>query len=50
MICPDCREKSLTPYMGGQFGKYICKNCDYIGPVYLVEDKEQKQQESKNSK
>jgi hypothetical protein len=38
MICPHCLEESLTPYMGGQFGTYFCKSCEYIGAVYFEKD------------
>ncbi len=33
--CPQCRAEAITWYMGGQFGKYLCKSCGYIGPVVL---------------
>jgi transposase-like protein len=37
--CPTCKEKnSMTPYMGLQFGKYICKKCEYIGAIVLEEE------------
>ena len=36
--CPSCKKDAVTPYMGGQFGKYICKNCGYIGALVIEED------------
>ena len=37
-ICPVCKSKNVTLYMGGPFGKYQCKKCNYIGNLIL--DKE----------
>ncbi len=37
--CPNCGSTDVTLYLGGQFGTYICKNCGYIGPLILEEDK-----------
>ena len=37
--CPTCRSVDITYYMGGQFGKYACKKCGYIGPLILEDDK-----------
>ncbi|MFQ5620914.1 MAG: NAD(P)/FAD-dependent oxidoreductase, partial [Candidatus Nanoarchaeia archaeon] len=38
MNCPDCRSTEITLYMGGQFGKYLCKSCGYVGPLILEKD------------
>ncbi len=38
-LCPSCRSKNITLYMGGQFGKYKCKDCGYVGPL-IIEKKE----------
>ena len=27
----------MTPYMGWQFGKYMCKKCGYVGVIQLIE-------------
>ncbi|HIG93839.1 MAG: hypothetical protein QT02_C0004G0028 [archaeon GW2011_AR9] len=35
--CPSCKSTKVTLYMGGQFGKYICKNCGYVGNLILEE-------------
>lgn len=41
MICPECKkEETLQPYMGLQFGKYKCKNCNYLGPISLESKKQ----------
>lgn len=41
MICPECKkEETLQPYMGLQFGKYKCKNCNYLGPISLERKKQ----------
>ena len=38
--CPICKAKnSMTPYMGLQFGKYICKKCSYVGSLVIEEGK-----------
>ena len=37
-----CKSKNVDLYMGGQFGKYICKNCKYIGNLVLEKDKKNK--------
>lgn len=34
-MCPKCKLENVTLYMGGQFGKYQCKDCGYIGPLIL---------------
>ncbi|MFH1376152.1 MAG: hypothetical protein ABIH25_00795 [Candidatus Woesearchaeota archaeon] len=36
--CPICKSTNITLYMGGQFGKYQCKDCDYIGTIIIEED------------
>jgi len=36
--CPKCKSTSITPYMGGQFGKYQCKKCGYVGVIAMEED------------
>lgn len=36
--CPNCKSEKITLYMGGQFGKYICKKCNYLGPIVVEED------------
>ncbi len=38
-VCPMCKSENITLYMGGQFGKYICKDCDYIGPLIIEKKK-----------
>lgn len=37
-LCPSCKSKEITLFMGGVFGKYKCKKCGYIG--LLVVEKE----------
>jgi len=34
-ICPSCKSFDITFYMGGKFGKYICKKCGYVGPLII---------------
>jgi hypothetical protein len=34
-ICPKCKSADITLYMGGKFGKYLCKKCGYIGPIII---------------
>ncbi len=36
--CPQCKSENIDLYMGGQFGKYQCNDCGYVGPVVLEED------------
>jgi hypothetical protein len=38
--CPVCQSEEITTYMGGQFGKYICKKCGYIGPLVIETNKQ----------
>ncbi|MFC1648465.1 hypothetical protein ACFL1B_03315 [Nanoarchaeota archaeon] len=38
MICPQCTSNNITAYMGGQFGKWQCKDCNYIGALILEEE------------
>lgn len=46
-MCPECKQdQTLQPYMGLQFGKYKCKNCDYIGPISLEREKPQNSENS----
>lgn len=35
LTCPICKRSNLELYMGGQFGKYQCKNCGYVGSLVL---------------
>ena len=48
-ICPICKHSSITFYMGGQFGKYECKDCGYVG-VIIIEEDENKDKKSKRRK
>lgn len=41
-ICPECRSNQITLYMGGQFGKYECKKCGYIGALILEREDKKK--------
>lgn len=38
--CPVCKSSDVTLYMGGQFGKYQCKKCSYIG--FVIDDNKNK--------
>ncbi|MBW2991218.1 TFIIB-type zinc ribbon-containing protein [Candidatus Woesearchaeota archaeon] len=33
--CPHCRSTNVTLDTGGQTGKYICKDCKYIGGLII---------------
>jgi len=37
--CPKCGSEDISLFLGGQFGKYKCKKCGYIGPMIIEEDK-----------
>lgn len=41
-LCPICKKDAMTPYMGLQFGKYICKNCGYVGVLVLEKEENKK--------
>ena len=41
-ICPICKQPSITFYMGGQFGKYECKDCGYVGVIIVEKDENKK--------
>lgn len=36
--CPECRSSELELYLGGQFGKYRCRSCGYIGALVVEQD------------
>ena len=36
--CPVCLSYELELYMGGQFGKYRCKSCGYLGPLVVEQE------------
>ena len=38
--CPKCKSENITLSMGGVFGKWECKDCDYLGPIVVEQDKE----------
>ena len=38
VLCPKCESENVTLYMGGQLGKYQCKNCGYIGALILEKE------------
>lgn len=40
--CPKCKSANITLYMGGQFGKYQCKKCGYVGSLVLEEYEDKK--------
>ncbi len=35
LVCPVCKSTEITLDTGGITGKYMCKNCGYIGSVVL---------------
>ncbi len=35
MYCPKCKQQTLVPYMGWNFGTHLCKTCGYIGPLFI---------------
>ncbi len=37
MKCPVCNSENITLYQGW-FGKYYCKDCEYVGVVVLEEE------------
>jgi len=37
--CPRCGSEDIFLFIGGQTGQYKCKNCGYIGPLIIEEDK-----------
>lgn len=37
-ICPKCKSSNITLDMGGYSGKYICKDCGYVGALVLEKD------------
>lgn len=39
--CPKCGSENLVLDLGGQTGKYQCKDCGYIG-VFVIEEFEEK--------
>ncbi len=40
IYCPECGSSRLYYYLGGKTGQiYVCKNCNYQGPL-IVEDGE----------
>ncbi|MFH1210669.1 MAG: hypothetical protein V1645_02020 [archaeon] len=48
--CPVCKSEEITTYMGGQFGKYICKKCGYIGPLVIEEPNKQSNKQTPKAK
>ena len=36
--CPHCKSSNITLDMGGQSGKYICKDCGYVGSLIIEEE------------
>lgn len=37
--CPECKSEEIVEYMGGQFGKWQCKKCGYVGVIVIEEEK-----------
>ena len=35
--CPNCKSTNITLDTGGQTGKYLCKDCGYIGGFVIEE-------------
>ncbi len=35
IVCPVCYSTDITLDTGGITGKYMCKNCGYVGSVVL---------------
>jgi predicted RNA-binding Zn-ribbon protein involved in translation (DUF1610 family) len=36
--CPNCGSEDINLFFGGQFGKYKCKKCGYLGPIIVEEE------------
>ena len=48
--CPACKSANITLYMGGYFGKYLCKDCGLVTSIVLEEDIEYKKENFKKKK
>ncbi len=35
LVCPVCKSTEITLDTGGITGKYMCKNCGYVGSFVL---------------
>ncbi len=35
LVCPVCKSKEIELDTGGYTGKYVCKNCGYVGSFVL---------------
>mgnify|MGYP004343523351 CR=1 FL=1 len=46
-ICPICKSNKIMLYMGGHFGKYECKKCNYVGNLILEKDEEKNNKKGK---
>jgi ubiquinone/menaquinone biosynthesis C-methylase UbiE len=45
-LCPACKElNSMTPYMGLEFGKFVCKRCGFVGMKFEQDDEMKKDSE-----
>lgn len=40
--CPHCKSTNITLDTGGQTGKYICKECGYIGGLVIQKELKQR--------
>jgi len=36
--CPSCGSTNITLNVGGELGKYECKDCSYVGPLIIEEE------------
>ncbi len=36
--CPVCKSHNVTFDLGGQTGKYLCKDCSYLGSLIIEEE------------
>jgi len=39
--CPVCKKINIMLDLGGQTGKYRCKDCGYVGALIIEEDIEE---------
>ncbi len=37
-LCPSCKKGTMAPFMGLQFGTFLCKRCGVVSAIVLEKE------------
>ncbi len=47
-LCPKCKSDKIELYAAGITGNYRCRNCDYVGPLILEKEVDERDLKNKD--